>query len=82
MPGYLVVFLEYLESEVALIWLSAWLVLLRLSWCLFLLDVNGVDHAEEVGVHFTECDQILAGQLFRQVEEHFVARDDFCTLPL
>ena len=56
-------FLEDLESEVALVWSSAMRIVLLLQRGLLLLDVNGINHAEEVSVNLAERDQIPAREL-------------------
>jgi len=76
------VFLEHLESEVAQVWSRAMRVVLLLERSLLLLDVDCVDHTEEVGVNLTERDQIPTGELLGQAEEHIVTWDDFSALPL
>ena len=75
-------FLEDLESEIAHVRRGAMRVVLFLECGLLLLDVEGVNHAEEVCVNLTERDQIPAGELLGQAEEHIVTWDDFRALPL
>ena len=75
-------FLEDLKSEVALMRGSAMRVVLLLERGLLLLDVDGINHTEEVSVNLTERDQIPAGELLGQAKEHIVTWNDFGALPL
>ena len=61
---------------------SAMRVVLLLERGLLLLDVDGINHTEEVSINLTERDQIPAGELLGQAEEHIVTWDDFRALPL
>ena len=68
--------LEDLKAQVAVE--LGWAV--RAGWLAFLM--NGIDHAKEVSVHLAERDQILRGELPRQVREDVVAWDHLGALPL